>query len=136
MKILIIPIITLLYMLGGQIKNQIRRFGVPSFAIAYAFFKDSKDRKKAFFYMLLIPVLCMGYGTKSIYMRLFQKDWLVRIMYALTLSVPFLLYGKFFSPFLLIGAYSIRAGGFRVGKYDFLIEDLIRGVAISLCVVL
>lgn len=74
----------------------------------------------------------MGYGDDSRLKRLFRYDYLVRIVYGLLVSVPFVILGVYWSLILLPLAYSVKAGGFKINeKYDFLWEDLIRFTVIG-----
>jgi len=64
-------------------------------------------------------------------MKLFHVEWLVRLAYALTLSIPFIFYGwrrLAISAIALSLAYSVRAGslGFVSWFGDILIEDIVR----------
>ena len=127
---LLLPVFIAMGMFGGQWCKGIRRFGIPGLATTVAGIKDIKDKKlrwKLYFVALLSFVLAMGYGENSFLMKVFKKDWLVRIIYGLILSIPFLINGVWVAPILLAGAWSIHAGGFVIyKKFDFLFEDLIR----------
>ena len=141
MNWLLIPIFIVLGMWGGQRTKGLRRFGIPGLATMFALGKDIKDKKarwRHYLLSLLSFILAMGYGKNSFYMKVFKKDWLVRIMYGLTLAIPFLIIDwrvGVASCILLPGVWSIRAGSFIINKnwtnkegkpYDFLWEDFIR----------
>jgi len=127
---LLLPIFILMGMWGGQWCKGIRRFGIPGLATTSAGVKDIKDKKvrwKVYLLSLLSFLLALGYGENSFLMKVFKKDWLVRIVYGVLLSVPFLVLKVWVAPLLLAGAWSIRAGGFVIYKdYDFLWEDFLR----------
>lgn len=134
----------LLWMLGGQINKGLRRFGVPAISLIGIYIRiiskwskiGSKNWWRGWLILLYIPILSTGYGVDSCLMKIFKKDWLVRIMYGLFLALPQVLYclivGKYVLLLIpLIGLpviCSIRGGSLgKVGKYDLLIEDVLRG---------
>ena len=127
---LLLPVLVVMGMWGGQRTKGIRRFGIPGLATTVAGIQDIKDKKsrwRRYLLLLLMFVLAMGYGENSALMKVFKKDWIVRIVYGVILSIPFVVMGIWVAPLLLAGAWSIRAGGFKIwGGYDFLYEDLIR----------
>ena len=136
-------LVTILYMLGGQVEKGIRRYGVPGLSMLLTWLHSWKSAKKGeklkvLAFILLIPILCMGYGVKSwIYRVTGGKDGLTRLIYAFCLSVPFAFWGlKYFICLpLLIGAFQIRAGKITsLGKVDILIEDICRGMALGISV--
>ena len=127
---LLLPVFIIMGMWGGQRIKGIRRFGIPGLAVTVAGIKDIKDRKvrwKRYLLVFLMFLLAIGYGENSALMKVLKKDWIVRIVYGILLSIPFLILGVWIAPILLAGAWSIRAGGFKIwGGFDFLFEDLIR----------
>ena len=127
---LLLPVFVAMGMMGGQWCKGVRRFGIPGLATSVAGIKDIKDKKvrwRRYSLLLLSFILAMGYGENSFLMKVFKKDWLVRIVYGIILSIPFLIMGVWIAPILLAGAWSIRAGGFVIYKdFDFLYEDLAR----------
>lgn len=133
-------LITACYMVGGQIEKSVRRYGVPTFAFAYAFISDKenrpKDKIKYIWLLLMIAVLSMGYGENSFIKKYLRYEWATRSMYAFLLSVIFANAGcSFVICFpILLAAYNIRAGKlFSIWKFDFLIEDICRSAAIFTC---
>ena len=100
--------------------------------------EEGKVKKKLKYLglLLLIPILVMGYGVNSKLMKIFKKEWLVRCMYALILAQPFWFFGwehALVATVTLIGAFQIRAGGFKIGtRYDFLYEDLARYMTLGI----
>lgn len=127
---LLLPVFIVMGMWGGQQIKGIRRFGIPGLAVSITAIKDLKQKRiryKLYGLLALSILLSLGYGENSFFMKVFKKDWAVRIVYGALLSVPFLVLQVWIAPILLAGAFSIRAGGFKVwGGYDFLFEDLIR----------
>ena len=117
-------------MAGGQknVSKGVRRFGIPGLASVMAFF--SKNKKKAWIFFLLIPILCMGYGESSFLMSLVNSDWGVRVLYGFLVSLPFIFFGIkkwLWTAISLVIAFSVRAGSLvTIGTFDFLIEDMLR----------
>lgn len=133
-KWLLFPVFVAFGMIGGQWCKGIRRFGISGLATTVAVGEDVKDKKcqwKRYTLLLLAFILSIGYGENSVYMKVFKKDWLVRIAYGLTLSIPFLIMGIWIAPLLLALAWSVRAGGFKIDKYDWLWEDFVRYSTLS-----
>jgi len=126
-NIILFPVIVIQGMLGGQGPKWVRRFLLPFTAIIGSF---QEWGWKSLAYLLLIPLLCMGYGEKSIFMQVFHNDTIVRIVYGLCLGLPFFIFHWFrgvICCLLLAFAFSVRAGSLgQVFGMDILIEDLIR----------
>lgn len=136
LKIFVVIIVTILGMAGGQRIKGLRRFGIPGVASLITSFKLLKTKKKVYLkeYLLLLLsfLLAMGYGENSWMMKVCKKDWIVRIVYGLAISIPFLFFKLWVAPLLLCSAWSVRAGGFKISeKYDFLWEDFIRYVTLG-----
>jgi len=145
MNLWIVPIVTVMGMIGGQQIKGIRRFGIPGVTALNTTLKIYKERKKTvkekdvsyweYSLLLLSFLLALGYGENSFLMKVCKKDWIVRIVYGVLLSIPFLILQFWYAPLLLACAWSIRAGGFKIGKkYDFLYEDLIRYTTLGVCI--
>ncbi len=119
----------LLGMFGGQKNKGTRRFGIPGLALLMSFL-SKKFKLKHLTFILLIPILFMGYGENSWLMSLLHSDVLVRIAYGVCLSLPFLAFGArrwLCALICLIVGYSVRAGS--LGQFwgmDILIEDMVR----------
>ena len=119
---------------GGQGKiggKNLRRYGMPLMAATTAVAFDGFQWKDLVF-LLCIPVLAMGYGVDS-YLGaiLWHIEWLIRLSYAILLSLPFLFYGLLrwsICAALLILVFQIHAGSLgRISWFgDILIEDLVR----------
>lgn len=111
-------------MFGGQKEKGVRRFGIPSLAVVL-------DWKRGWPFLLLIPVLIMGYGENSILMKWIGVEFLVRIIYAALLSIPFMFFGLWrglIAMIMLSAAFLIHAGsiGYVFWFGDILVEDMIR----------
>ncbi|HOX54632.1 MAG TPA: hypothetical protein PLC32_04215 [Candidatus Omnitrophota bacterium] len=76
--------------LGGQKNKGVRRYGIPGIAILASLGKKFRFKHLAF--LLFIPVLVMGYGENSILMNWLRSDFLVRIVYGVLLSIPFIFF--------------------------------------------
>lgn len=126
-------------MWGGQKNKGTRRFGIPGLAVIFAAFHDGFQWKDMVF-LLLIPVLVVGYGENSWIMNIVGADWAARLVYAALLSIPFAFYGRvrwIISLAALCLAFSIRAGSIgHVGWFgDILVEDIFRYGVLSALVV-
>lgn len=128
-------------MFGGQKEKGARRFGLPTIATGFAIGWNGFQWKDLSF-LLLIPILCMGYGVDSILGAVvFHNEFLIRVLYSLLLSIPFIFYGLtrwVICAILLIIAFQIRAGSLGNISWfgDVLIEDLIRYGVLASCVLL
>lgn len=122
---------------GGQKNKGVRRFGVPLIAVGASQHDGFQWRDLAF--LLLIPVLCLGYGENSHLMQLLGNDTLVRGVYALLLSLPFYFYGfvrGMVASCSLILAFQVRAGSLGTfAGYDILLEDIFRYVVLASLVI-
>lgn len=150
--IYVLPIpIMLLWLIGGQVAKGARRFGVPGITMIVGLWtalgdKSKKPREKwgVLALVLLIPVLCLGYGVDSVFTKIFKKEWIVRLIYAIVLSIPVGVYAviaqetwkMLFVVPALVGAFQIRAGKlFSIGKFDVLIEDIARSLTLGVSLV-
>ena len=126
-KILELIYLTFLGMYGGQKKKGARRFGIPFSAIILGL---KRWTWKYLSFLLLIPILCMGYGVNSFLMDFFQDDTMVRVAYGFILSLPFIVFSLkrwIVTAITLMIAFCIRAGSLgSIGDFDILIEDIIR----------
>jgi len=136
----IVPLIVLLGMWGGQRYKIVRRGGIPTVATLSAL--NQKKKWKALGLMLLWGILSMGYGENSWLMKVFKKDWIVRIVYGVVLSLPiYILSWKvgLIGTLALPTAWSLRLPSFKIYKeFDFLWEDAVRyttlGVIITISI--
>ena len=140
LDILLVLLITLFGMWGGQQKKWIRRYMLPSLASLYVATKekDKKKRWKAVLFLPLMGILSLGYGENSkLRKALGGSDFWTRIVYGLLVSIPFLFFGKWWASIALPIAWSIRAGAFPITKTkQFLWEDFIRYGTIGLLIIL
>lgn len=115
-------------MFGGQKNKGVRRFGIPGIAILSVF--TNKFEWKHLAFLLFIPVLVMGYGENSVLMSWLHSDILVRIVYGMLVSIPFVFFGlrRWLVAFISLPiAFSISAGSMgQIGGFDILAEDMIR----------
>ena len=127
---------TILGMAGGQGKvagKAPRRFGLPILSVT-ANLKNFSLKNLSF--LLLLPILSLGYGENSWLFQLTNSDTLTRLIYGSLLSMPFLFWGIkrwVVSLILLVGAFQIHAGS--LGHFfgmDVLVEDLLRYGVLSL----
>lgn len=105
-------------------------------ASAYTYYRKKEKKYKVSILLLLSGVLSLGYGEDSALRKLCKTDFLTRIVYGLLLSIPFLFFGKWYASIALPIAFSIRAGSFKIGRYDFLYEDFIRYATLGVLVVM
>jgi hypothetical protein len=142
---IIIVLINILWLTGGQGWLWARRYCLPVFAAGYAYFaqKDKARRWIAGVFVLLAVFLSMGYGENSaIRKALGGSDTLTRIVMACLISIVFASYSIMTHPtvwgiLLTFGvnilAWQIRAGRIcRIGSFDVLIEDIARATAFSI----
>ncbi len=120
---------TVMGMFGGQKEKGVRRFGIPGLSTLIALSDGFQWRDLAF--LLLIPTLVTGYGENSILMGWAGSDGLVRVVYALMLSIPFFFFGLkrgLIAIIALVCAFQIRAGSLGNISWfgDLLIEDVFR----------
>ena len=122
----------ILGMMGGQGKfggKSTRRLGIPGLAFISSL-TDGFDWRDLSF-LLLIPLLALGYGVNSHLTQFLGSDTIVRIVYALLLSLPFYFHGLkrgAVASISLAVAFQIRAGslGSVAGFGDVLVEDIAR----------
>jgi hypothetical protein len=112
-------------MAGGQGKTggkAPRRFGIPIICLLVGFPAG----------LLFVFPLSMGYGVDSVLGDwLWHIEWLVRLVYALLLSLPFYFAGLWrgvVASVLLVAAFQVHAGSLGHISWfgDVLIEDIIR----------
>lgn len=129
-------------MIGGQFWKASRRFVLPAVSVAFSMFKtkERKDRLKYLWLAFMAVILSFGYGEGSFLRRLVNgNDIACRLLYGALLAIPFLILGFWWALLILPVAFVIRAGS--LGRFnlfnhgvDILIEDIIRGVSISVCI--
>lgn len=147
-------IVMVMWLVGGQIVKGVRRFGIPgltSLVVVWRILssKDKSERKywpAAFIFLLLIPILAMGYGVNSWLMKIFKNDLTVRIAYGILVCIPIAVYAVVtpgtpmwkMLPIVaaITAAFQVRAGSlFKIGRYDVLIEDIVRSLTAGYSIV-
>jgi hypothetical protein len=156
-------VIMILWCIGGQWELGARRYGVPTIAtFAVVLFRTGKpsERWRALVLLLLIPILCVGYGINSALMHLVErivpresfrtKDLIIRILYAIMLSLPIGIYAQithsmYKYPIIviaLIGAFLVKSEWFgslqsrlKIGSFDIVIEDVVRSLTLGYAIV-
>ncbi len=150
--------VMLLWLASGQFLKGLRRFGIPGVStivlILNKLFSEPKSLKEKEerdsmntrewvaigVYAIVLPfLLAVGYGESSWLRKVLGgNDLTTRATYGTMLSLPILVYILLVgvSPWrylvilvALIGAFLVRAGSLgKVGKYDILIEDIVRSL--------
>lgn len=149
MSFLSLPLVMLFYMWGGQTEKWIRPVGT-----AFSLFLGYLLVNHIPWTACLVGLtglsygleLSFGYGTNSIFNKMSGGiDWLDRLLYSIWCCIPVIVacillhhIGRMFiSIALLICSFQVHAGtlnnGWKLfGKYDILIEDIYRSLAIGL----
>lgn len=118
--------VMLLGMFGGQREKGARRFGIFGLVLTIDSFN-----KRTWPLILIVPILALGYGENSFLYEKLNSDLLVRFVYAVLLSLPFLFYGLrrwICACLLLVVAFQVHAGslGYLSWFGDILVEDILR----------
>lgn len=129
-------VITVCWMLGGQFGSAWRKYGCGAVILALVIWKLTWAHA---ILLLICPALFLGYGEKSWFMKHIKNETLVRLADAVTLGLPVIIAGLveghglngLIGLALLVGAFQLRLGGFKIGQKDFLWVDLARGLALS-----
>ncbi len=140
MIFLCVPLVILFYMLGGQINKLFRPIGVPLsiFGMYWAFYPSTV--------LVALPsllygfFLTQGYGVNSRLMKWLKSEQKVRIVLGLMVSIPVVLTVLLTHNWLallgvpaIVGCSCIRMGSWgKIGKYDILPVDIIRGLVVGL----
>ena len=133
MEWMIIPIVTVLGMMGGQFCKPLRRYVLPTASMLMGW---KKRNKRKYFLGLLLVILSMGYGVDSKLGKILGgKDWLVRLVYGLLVGGVVAIAGFVWSVIIMPIAFWVRINySFKIGKYDFIIEDFIRYGCLGICI--
>lgn len=144
----IIPIVVILWLIGGQCWKPARRYLIPIIATLYAsFLKDRRKRWLAPLLLLLSAILSLGYGENSALRKLLcGSDFWTRVVMALLIASVPITYGIFSHGASMsiitvtavnLLAWQVRAGSlFKIGRYDVLIDDIARASALGLSIVI
>lgn len=129
----IIPIVTLLGMAGGQYAKSIRRYAISISALTLSW--GRKDKKR-WWLTLLAVFLSIGYGENSkLYKLCGGRQWLIRALYGLMVGVPVALAGFAWGLLIMPLAYVVRFNySFKVGKYDWLWQDFYTYSLLGYCI--
>jgi hypothetical protein len=135
-----VTVVTLIVMLfwcaGGQFWKPARRYGIPIVCALYA---------HSYLLLLMTIPLSVGYGENSwVKSWLKQSETMIRVVMASFISSLLITCGNhmnLWTAFLIfainITAWKIRAGSLgKIGKYDVLIEDIVRALALSVSLTL
>lgn len=140
--------VVILWLCSGQFIKGLRRYAIPLIATAYVtLLKDRKRRWMASIMLVLSAILSLGYGENShIRKWLGGSDFWTRIVMALlVVSIPttycILTYNVHYNvPCMIIlnlSAWQVHAGSLgKIGKYDILIEDIYRSLALAISIVI
>ena len=133
MEWMIIPIVIVLGMIGGQFLKPIRRFGIPIASLVTAW---KKKKRREWFLLLLSIFLSMGYGENSKFYRWFGgRKWLVRMVYGLLVGGAVALAGFVWAILIMPLAYMVRFPySFKIGKYDWLWQDFYTFSLLGFCI--
>jgi len=141
MEWVVIPLVTVLGMVGGQCWKPARRFFVPIISVALYCYKCNRDgtrvdHKKVVALLAEAVALSSGYGENSKYYKLCGgRWWLVRLIYGLMVGFPVALAGFVWGALIMPLAYMVRFNySFKVGKYDFLWQDFYTYSLLGYCI--
>lgn len=137
-----VPLVILYFCLGGQIHKLFRPIGVPLsiLSVYWAFYPDTV--------LVTLPVLLygflltLGYGVNSRLMKWLRSEQAVRIVYGVLISIPVLILSVITTNWaailwvpVIVANSCIRMGSWgKIGKYDILPVDIIRGATLGLAV--
>ena len=129
-------------MAGGQINKLFRPIGVPLsvFGVYWAFYPHTV--------LVALPVLLygflltLGYGVNSRLMKWLRSEQAVRIVYGVLIAIPVLLLSIITTNWaailwvpVIVANSCIRIGSWgKIGHYDILPVDIIRGLTLGLAV--
>lgn len=136
---LIVPYVTIMWLLGGQLAKIIRPTAIPLGIVAIGALWGIYGLVAPLPALLYGGILTIGYGEDSKLMKWLHNETMVRLVYALLCCIPVALMcwltwqpWKLWGCLLIITAFQIRAGRLgKIGKYDILIPDIARGGAVG-----
>lgn len=140
MIFLCIPAVVLFFMLGGQIQKLFRPIGI-TLSIATMYLICTKDAPLFVIPTLLYGgILTIGYGENSKLMKWLKTEQKVRIIYGILLALPVILsisltqrWEALLSIPFVVASNMLRIGSIgKIGKYDILPTDIVRGLAVGL----
>lgn len=127
-------------MLGGQINKLFRPIGVSLSIFGIYLLFHNHPIWMGTPALLYGGILTIGYGRVSKLMLWLKSEQLVRIIYGLIVSIPVALvsllnlkWSGLFGVPLIVACSCIRMGSWgKIGKYDILPVDILRGLAVGL----
>ncbi len=133
------------YMLGGQIGSAWRKYGGGATILALVIWRAVANDGGVWWtnlpLLLICPVLFIGYGDNSKLMKWLKNEDSVRFAEAALLWIPTATcagFGLWWIAMLnlavLLAAFHLKAGGFKILGKDFLYEDLARSTAIAITI--
>lgn len=134
-----IPLVILLWCLAGQINKLFRPIGVPLSIIAIYLLWHNHSIWYFIPTLLYGFELTLGYGDDSRLMKWLRNDESVRVVYSIMCCIPVIITCALTENWLssisilgIIGAFQLRLGSLgKIGKYDFLSDDIFRGLSIG-----
>ena len=133
MEWMIIPIVIVFGMIGGQCHKWVRRYLIPLTSTAFVV---KKKKWRATVLLLLAIALSMGYGENSkFYKYTGGRKWLVRLIYGSMVGSIIALAGFVWALLIMPLAYMIRFPySFKIGKYDWLWQDFYTFSLLGICI--
>ncbi len=140
MIFLIVPFCILFSVLGGQINKLFRPIGI-TLTILFVYAIWHNHSLWCVFPVLLYGVIyTLGYGDNSKLMKWLKSEQLVRIVLGLLISIPIVICSVLttnwlviFSVPFIVAVECIRMGSWgKIGKFDVLPVDILRGIALGL----
>ena len=133
MEWMIIPVVTVMGMIGGQALKWTRRFVLPVSSVLIGL---RKKNKRTYWLALLAIVLSMGYGENSkLYKLTGGRKWLIRLIYGGLVGGVVALAGFVWALIIMPLAFMIRFPySFKIGKYDFLWQDFYTYSCLGCCI--
>jgi len=137
---LCVPAVVLFFMLGGQVSKLFRPIGV-TLSVSTMYLLTTNDHPLYVIPTLLYGgILLIGYGENSQLMKWLKTEHKVRIIYGILLALPVLLsisltqrWEVLISVPFVVASNMLRMGSIgKIGKYDILPTDIVRGLAVGL----
>lgn len=137
-----VPLVVLAFMAGGQFNKLFRPICVP-FSIIVVYWLFYPDTVLVTLPVLLYGfLLTLGYGVNSRLMKWLRSEQAVRIVYGVLIAIPVLILSVITTNWaailwvpVIVANSCIRMGSWgKIGKYDILPVDIIRGATLGLAV--
>lgn len=144
---LLLLLIPLFWLLGGQFGSAWRKYGILAVALILSVWKVAHGAIW-WHYLPVLPfcaALFLGYGEKSWFMKVLMYEEAVRIAESLVLAIPLVgvalltqapWWAILAQVITLVGAFQIRGGGIHFDKIDkdLLWVDVSRGIGLMIAV--